>query len=541
MRTSPKDTGALSSLWQDTRLPRFDTAPEAHADVCIIGAGIAGLTTAFELVRRGARVTVLDDGPIGGGETGRTTAHLASAVDDRYYVLEDKFGAEGARMVAESHAMAIDYIESMARELSIECDFRRVDGYLIDPPGQPVNKHRDLEREQAAASRAGLACELVDNAPLPFANGPALRFPNQAEFHPLKYLRGLADAVVSFGGRIHTGVHVISVEPGTPLVVQLADDRHMLARVVVDASNAAITSRLRLHLRQAAYRTYVLAFAIDPGSVPHALVWDTADPYHYIRVAQSPYGGEVMIVGGNDHRTGHGDPEKAMHDLEQWARGVIPGLGPIVSRWSGQIIEPVDHLAHIGRSPELEHLYLVTGDSGNGLTHGTIAGLMLPELMHGQHPTWERIYDPNRSHLHTPANLVKEAVQSSVPYTDWLRGGDVHDIEDIPRGEGRIVRRGLHLYAVYCDEGGRPHLRYATCPHLRGCVHWNATEKTWDCPCHGSRFDRYGRVISGPATQDLAGLDAPALGKPIPIRRDEEREERRELRGPLPVLTRGDK
>jgi len=290
-----------------------------------------------------------------------------------------------------------------------------------------------------------------------------------------------------------------------------------------------------MQLRQAAYRTYVLAFAIDPGSIPHVLVWDTADPYHYLRVARSPYGGEVLIVGGNDHRTGHGDPQQAMADLEAWARGWVPGLGPIVSRWSGQIIEPVDHLAHIGRSPDLEHLYIATGDSGNGLTHGTIAGLLLPELMHGQAPAWARIYDPNRSHLHTPGNFVREAVQSSVPYTDWLRGGDVREIEDIPRGEGAIIRRGLHLYAVYNDESGRPHLRYATCPHLRGCVHWNAAEKTWDCPCHGSRFDRYGRVINGPATSDLAGLEVPPQGHPIPIRRDEEREERRGFES-LPVM-----
>lgn len=536
MRTTPKDC-ALSSLWQDTHLPRFDTAPEAHADICIIGGGIAGLTTALELLRRGAKVTVLDDGPIGGGETGRSSAHLASAVDDRYHVLEDKFGADGARLVAESHSAAIDYIEAMTRELSIDCDFRRVDGYLVAPPEHPSPKHRELEREQAAAQRAGLTCELVDAAPYFAANGPALRFAHQAEVHPLRYLRGLADAVASFGGRIHTGVHVVGVDPGTPLTVRLADDRHMLARVVVDATNGAITSHVRLHLRQAAYRTYVIAFAIDPGVLPHALVWDTADPYHYLRIARSPYGGEVLLVGGDDHRTGHGHPEQAMAALEAWARQWIPAIGPVVSRWSGQVVEPVDHLAHIGHSPDLEHVFVVTGDSGNGLTHGTIAGLLLPALMHGEAHPWAALYDPRRSHLHTPANLVREAMSSSAPYTDWLRGGDVRELEDVPRGEGRIIRRGLHLYAVYCDEHGRPHLRYATCPHMRGCVHWNAAEKTWDCPCHGSRFDRYGSVINGPATTDLVGLEAPPVGTLIPIREDE-REDRRELRTPLPVMPR---
>ena len=191
MRTMPKDGGVTSSLWIDADVPSYDSPPETEIDVCVIGAGIAGLTVAFELARRGVRVSVLDDGPIGGGETGRTTAHLASAVDDRYYNLEEKFGEGGARIVAESHATAIDYIEAMVRELAIDCDFQRVDGYLIKPPGHHPDQHRDLDRELVAAQRAGLPCEMVSTGPLPFDTGPALKFPNQAEFHPLKYLRAL--------------------------------------------------------------------------------------------------------------------------------------------------------------------------------------------------------------------------------------------------------------------------------------------------------------------------------------------------------------
>lgn len=524
MRTTPKDGGTSSSYWLDADVPTYIAPPPADTEICVVGAGIAGLTTAFELARRGVQVTVLDDGPIGGGETGRTSAHLTSAVDDHYVALEAAFGERGARMVAESHTTAIDYIEAMVHELAIDCDFRRVDGYLISPPGGPPDTSL-LTREFAAARRAGLSCELVEHAPLPFETGRALRFANQAEFHPLRYLRALAGAVVAQGGSIHTGVHVDAITPGEPVHVRLAGGGEVRARSLVDATNGAFTSQLHLPLRQAAYRSYVIAFAMPAHHVPHALFWDTLDPYHYLRVAADPAHGEVLLVGGNDHRTGQGEPETQWKHLENWTRQLFPRLGRIVARWSGQILEPADMVAHIGRSPEHAHVYVVTGDSGEGLTHGTIAGLMLPELLHGQRPRWAGIYDPRRSHLRAAGTLLAEALHSSAPYTDWLRSGDVDALDDIPPGEGAVLRRGLHMIAAYRDESGSCHLRSASCPHLRGVVHWNAAEKTWDCPCHGSRFDRYGRVVNGPAATDLAPVEAPVTEHiPVhaPARRDPE-------------------
>jgi glycine/D-amino acid oxidase-like deaminating enzyme/nitrite reductase/ring-hydroxylating ferredoxin subunit len=524
MRTTPKSGGRSSSLWLDVDVPSFDRPPPPETDICIVGAGIAGLTTAFELARRGARVTVLDDGPIGGGETARTSAHLASAVDDRYSVLEQRFGAGGAQIVAESHKTAIDYIEAMVRERGIDCEFQRVDGFLIQPPGHQLDKHRILDRELAAAQRAGLDCTMVDSAPLPFDTGPAIRFANQAEFHPMKYLRGLAEGVLEMHGNIYTGVHVVGIEPGEPLRVKLADGHMMFARVVIDCTNGAMSSFVHMHLRQAAYRTYCVAFALPHDTLPHALVWDTADPYHYVRVASSA-NGDVLIVGGGDHRVGHGEAGPQWKELEAWTREWIPVAGEVVAQWSGQVIEPADGPAHIGRSPDLEHVYICTGDSGNGLTHGTIAGLMIPEMLSGHHPRWERVYDPRRNHLHAVGTLLREAVGSSAPYLDWLKAGDVGKIDDIPRGEGALVRRGLHMVAAYRDEAGTCHLMSATCPHLRGVVQWNGAEKTWDCPCHGSRFDRYGVCVNGPAQTNLEPLEAPAHDRaPIAAREDQPRE-----------------
>lgn len=510
MHTMPKDGGVSSSLWIDADVPSFESAPGVETDVCVVGAGIAGLTTAFELARKGVQVTVLDDGPIGGGETGRTSAHLASAVDDRYDVLEHRFGADGARMVADSHATAIDYIEAMIDELGVDCEFQRVDGFLFADPDARDHARRDrrlLEREHAAARRAGLPCELVAGAPLTFDTGPALRFPNQAELHPLKYLRALVSGALRHGADIHTGVHVDAIEPGEPLRVHLSSGRRLLARRVVDATNGAFTSPIFLPLRQAAYRTYVLAFAIPTGVVAHALYWDLASPYHYVRVAPGPGGGEVLLVGGADHRVGQDDTEAPWRALEAWARTYFPFVNHIVARWSGQVIEPADALAHIGESPDLDHVYVITGDSGNGLTHGTIGGLMITEMLLGRTPAWSRIYAPARSHLHAFGRLVREAVRSAAPYAAWMRSGDVDALEDIPHGEGAVIRRGVHLVAAYRDERGTCHLRSATCPHLRGVVGWNAAEKTWDCPCHGSRFDRYGRVLNGPSASDLAVIE----------------------------------
>jgi glycine/D-amino acid oxidase-like deaminating enzyme/nitrite reductase/ring-hydroxylating ferredoxin subunit len=507
MRTRSLDGNRTESLWNDAELPRFDTTPEAETEVCIVGGGITGLTTALVLARDGVHATVLDDGPLGGGETGRTSAHLASAVDDRYYQLETRFGERGAQLIAESHAAAIDWIEATVREHAIDCDFRRIDGYLIAAPGE--RRGKELDKELVAAQRAGLEVARIDRAPLPFDTGPALRFARQAEFHPLRYLRGLAEAAVRAGVKIHTGVHVTGIEPGQPLTVRLADHRSMLCRAAVDATGSTVTSMVKLPLRQAAYRSYVLAFELPDGAIPHALFWDTAHPYHYLRVVRRD-DRDVLIVGGADHRTGQGDASSAWEALETWTRHWLPQAGAIVARWSGQIIEPVDGPAHIGRSPDVEHVYIATGDSGNGLTHGTIAGLLLPQLMRGHRPAWAAVYDPARSHMHALGTFIREAASSSMPYSEWLRAGDVRSIDQIPPGSGAIVRRGLHFVAAYRDADGQCHLSSATCPHLRGVVRWNDGEQTWDCPCHGSRFDPYGRVLNGPAVTDLAPIEEPA-------------------------------
>jgi glycine/D-amino acid oxidase-like deaminating enzyme/nitrite reductase/ring-hydroxylating ferredoxin subunit len=512
-RTIANDSGSTISTWMSERVPAFDTeiAENESPDVCVIGAGISGLSVALALVLEGMDVLVLDQGPIGGGQTARTSAHLASWLDDYFHVLERRFGKHGAQLCFESHARAIDAIEQHARTFGIDCDFRRVDAYLY--AAEPRH-HALLDHELAAARRAGHQVDFVDRAPLPFETGRCLRFANQAELHPLKYLRGIAEAVVQGGGRIHTGVHVSDVEAGTPVEITLASGRKLRAKAVVDATQMAITSRFNMPLREAAYRTYVVTLDVPRGYVPHGLYYDTLDPYHYVRVATSDLGRELLIVGGEDHRVAQDDPEIHFPKLEAWARERFPEAGPTVATWSGQIQEPHDGMAYIGRLPGHANIYVVTGDSGNGLTHGVIAGLMLPSLIEdGAHP-WKSIYAPNRSRLRAVGELVKEGAKSNAPYLDWMRSGDVDSLDEIRPGHGATIRKGLHVIAAYKDEHGQCHLMNARCPHFNAVVRWNEVEKTWDCPAHGSRFDCTGRVLNGPAPVDLseapADIDAPA-------------------------------
>jgi len=519
-KMTPNDSGTSQSPWMRETVPDLwsELPAETRVDVCIIGAGITGLSVAYHLTRSGRRVLVIDDGPIGGGETGRTSAHLASALDDRFYELESQHGERGSRLAAQSHAAAIDDIEAIVHGERIDCDFRRVDGYLFEPPDGAKDV---INRELAAARRAGLQAELVPGAPLPgFSTGPCIRFARQAQFHPIKYVRGLAEAILLRGGRIATGVRAEHVEGGTPAKVVTEGNRVVLADAVVVATNAPISSRVKIPAKEAQYRTYMIGMKVPRGSVPVALYWDTPDPYHYARIipAADDRDDDLLIVGGEDHKVGQDDDAEVRWDrLVTWTRERFVGATDVVQRWSGQIVEPVDSLAYIGRDPSSgDNVYIATGDSGNGLTHGTIAGMLITDLILGHHNDWAGLYDPARSARHGARDFVRENLNTASQYIDWLSRGDVRSEDQILPGQGAVVRHGVHLLAVYRDEAGHCHHRSAVCPHLRGIVSWNHAEKSWDCPAHGSRFDCLGRVINGPANVDLkpAGEDLPA---PAPI------------------------
>jgi glycine/D-amino acid oxidase-like deaminating enzyme/nitrite reductase/ring-hydroxylating ferredoxin subunit len=497
-------SGTTLSVWAATANTPSESSldQDSEADVCIIGAGIAGLTTAYLLAKEGKDVIVLEDGPIGGGMTARTTAHLTNALDDRFYELERLFGEEGSQLAAQSHTAAIDRVEEIVEAENIDCEFERVDGYLFIPPD---GRMKVLEDELPAAQRASLReVRRLDRAPLEsFDTGPCLHFPRQAQFHPLKYLTGLARAIESNGSRIFTDTHADTIEEG---FVTTTSGHTISADSIVVATNCPVNDRVAIHTKQAPYTTYVIGARVERGSVPSILLWDAphdlSDPYHYIRIEKGDdY--DVLIVGGEDHKTGQQhDGSQRWGKLEQWTRNRFPVKG-IEFRWSGQVMEPVDSLAFIGRNPGDDNIFIATGDSGMGMTHGTIAGILLTDLIMDRKNPWTDLYDPSRKTLVAAKDFAKENINVAAQYTDVLTPGDVDSVDEIANGEGAVLRSGMAKVAVYRDNDGTAHSMSAVCVHLGCIVTWNAGEKTWDCPCHGSRFDALGVVINGPANKDL--------------------------------------
>jgi glycine/D-amino acid oxidase-like deaminating enzyme/nitrite reductase/ring-hydroxylating ferredoxin subunit len=514
------DSGQTTSIWMASakEIPSDGNLTEdTSADVCIVGAGIAGMTTAYLLAREGKRVVVLDDGPIGGGMTSRTTAHLVNALDDRFYELERLHGEKGARLAAESHSAAIDRVEAIVKEESIDCEFERLDGYLFVPPGESKEQ---LEDELKATHRAGLTgVEMIDRAPIKdFDTGKCLRFPRQAQFHPLKYLKGLAHAIRRDGGKIFTGTHASKVEGGKNAHVETSSGHTVKCESIVVATNTPVNDRFAIHTKQGPYITYVIGARVPRGSVTRALFWDTPDPYHYIRVesvtAKIKETGEteeydLLIVGGEDHKTGQKDDAgRRFSALERWTRTRFPMTKEIEFQWSGQVMEPIDALAFIGRNPsDEENVFIATGDSGNGMTHGTIAGILLTDLIMGRENDWATLYEPTRRTLRALPEFASENLNVAAQYADYVTGGDVDSADEIKPNDGAIIRHGLKKIAAYRDESGTLHERSAVCVHLGCIVAWNSKEKTWDCPCHGSRYDAYGKVFQGPANRDLDTVD----------------------------------
>jgi glycine/D-amino acid oxidase-like deaminating enzyme/nitrite reductase/ring-hydroxylating ferredoxin subunit len=493
------------SLWMGTKVadaPVLDRAE--RADTIVIGSGIAGLSVAYELTARGQSVVVIDRGEIGGGMTARTTAHLSSSIDDSYEALIKLRGLEESRLYYQSQEAAIARMQANSQQGDIDCDFRRLDAYLFVAPGSDP---KELEREYEASRAVGLQVEWADKAPLrSMSTGRCLRYPNQARIHPLKYLHGLAGEITKRKGKLYANTRVDKIEETDQgVVVTTALGHQAKAGAAVVATNSPINDLVAIHTKQAPYRTYAFATEIASGAVPDALYWDTYDPYHYVRLQPGADGKDFLIVGGADHKTGEAaDQEARFAALEAWARDWFPQIGKITHQWSGQVFEPIDAVGFVGRNPGSDRIFICTGDSGEGITNGAMAGLLISRVILDGRSDWTSVYEPSRKPLRATGTFLEENATMLKNLSEHVRPGDVASVDELKPGEGAIVRNGLKKIAAYRDPNGRLHLRSAVCTHLGCVVHWNPFEKCWDCPCHGSQFSTDGEALQGPAVFPLA-------------------------------------
>lgn len=488
---------ASRSLWMERALPAYPPLiGDLTVDVAVVGAGMAGLSTAYELAQQGITVAVLDRSAFGGGMTSRTTAHLSYELDDYYFELIKIRSEEVARQYFESQKAAVDRIEAIARAEAFDCDFARVDALMIAAGGEDI-----IQNEFEAARALGL--EVSFQAPPPSMGSAALRFANQARFHPLKYLAGLCTALECAGVRLHADSSVESVEEKDDGVILNTAKGSTRAERAVMATNSPVNDRVAIHTKQAPYRTYAIAAAVPKGNAPDMLLWDTLDPYHYVRIQP---GGEhdTLIVGGEDHKSGtEDDGDDRIRSLEAWARERFAGMGEVTHAWSGQIYEPIDYLPHIGRNPGDERIYVITGDSGEGITSAVAGAVLVTQQILDRESPWQEAYAPSRKVLGAATEFASENVDVVSNLTQRLIGGDDESVDALAPGHGAVLRRQGKNLAAYRDHAGELHVFSAVCTHMGCIIRFNSFESCWDCPCHGSQFSVDGEVLAGPANKPL--------------------------------------
>jgi glycine/D-amino acid oxidase-like deaminating enzyme/nitrite reductase/ring-hydroxylating ferredoxin subunit len=490
--------------WKTVEMPEYPALDgDTRVDVVVVGAGITGLTAARLLVKEGKRVMVLEQGRVGSGTTGGTTAHVTQVPDLRFRDLRSKWGIDDLRTVVDSSRTALERIASLVEEDAIDCDFARIPAYLYSESADELSK---LEEEAAAAREAGMAAELVRSLPLPFPVAAAVRYEDQARFHPLRYLASLARTVHRNGGRIHERTRVMEVDAGEPCRVR-TERGTVTADAVLFATHTPAGFSV-LHAELEPLRSYVMAVKLRSGEPPEGLFFDTADPYHYTRRQ-----GDLLLVGGKDHKTGEDHkPEQSYQALEEYVRQHWD-VGSIDSRWSAQFYDPPDGLPMIGRALTSGHVFVATGYSGVGMVFGTLGGMLLADFALERESPWAEVYRPSRvKPLAAGPHVLKMNLEAGAAFVkDRFTTPKVETVSEIPPGEGRVVEIGGQRAAVYRDESGAVQAVSAVCTHAGCLVHWNAAEKSWDCPCHGSRFATDGGVLEGPAVKGLEPVAVTAV------------------------------
>lgn len=497
-----------TSYWQEASLQAFPprTLPR-HVDVIVVGGGITGLTAAHLLKSSGKRVALFERDRIGSGETARTSAHLTYVTDTTLTDLVKRFGDDAARLVWSGGETAIDLIESQAEQLAIDCGFQRLPNFLSGKFNHDGETGEALEAEAATARRLGCAARYERSGPI--AGRPAVAYPDQAIFHPLKYLDGLARAVDGDGSFVAEQSEVLEVIDD-PLTV-IVNGQPIECDYLIIATHAPLMGKsgvVRATLFQTKlypYSTYVVGARLPAGAMRPLLCSDTDDPYYYLRVHEDEEG-LYAIFGGADHKTGQADDTaRCFNDVERTLQRLIPEAA-VDCRWSGQVIETSDGLPFMGETSERQ--FVATGYAGNGLTFGTLAGLMAHDAALGVANPWRDLFEPTRKDVRALGTIVVENIDYPLHFiADRLRRSSA-TVEGLAAGEGALLSLDGRRVAAYRTPDGTLVRLNPSCTHMGCLVRWNASESTWDCPCHGSRFTAEGEVLGGPAEEPLEHLDS---------------------------------
>lgn len=487
-------------------LPRFPKLDQnIRADVAIIGGGVTGVTTAFLLKQAGLSVVLLERDRCGGVDTGHTTAHLTAVTDLRLHELVKRFGRDHAQAVWDAGAAAIDQTEAIVDAEGIDCDFGRVPGYLHSPIGGKGDGR--LQEDAELGQALGFDAEFLESTP--FAGTTGVRFPNQAKFHPLKYLAGILRIIPGKGSHVFENSEVEDVEDD-PLAVK-ANGRTVSCGYLVIATHVPLAGKAGMigaalfQSKLASYTSYAIGAKAKKGSAPEALFWDTSDPYQYLRSDSHPRH-DFLIFGGEDHKTGQDDEVARFKALEKRLGEIVPDA-EVAYRWSGQVVETNDGLPYIGETAERQ--FAATGFSGNGMTFGTLAAIMACDNLEGRKNPWAELFDPHRKRLLGGAwDYIRE--NFDYPYymvKDRVAGSEGTTTRGLRRGSGKILTLKGRRVAAYRNAREEVVALSPFCTHLGCLVGWNEAESTWDCPCHGSRFKPTGEVLAGPAETPLEKVD----------------------------------
>ena len=492
------------SFWIDTSDTTAYPAPSGRVavDVAVLGGGITGLTVAAHLKRAGMTVALVEARRLCHGTTGHTTGKLSSLHGLVYDTLASSFGEDGARAYGEANEAAIERVAALCSEYGIDCDFERVPNYTYTESEEEVSQ---IEAEVQAAKRAGLPATYTEESDLPYPIRAAVRFDGQARFHPRKWCLGLAQVVEGSGSHVFEETRALSVEEGRPCRVR-TDRGEVEADRVVVATLLPFTDRGFFFARTHPEREHVLGVRLG-GPVPHGMYITAGSPIRSIR-SHPVAGGEVVLVSGESHKTGQAqDYEQRYGRLERFARERL-GARSIDYRFSAQDFYPADQVPYIGRMRRgSDRLYVATGFKSWGMSHAVVAAMILEDQLQGRENPWTALYSPNRlkpmasasSFLKENANVARRFVADRLTKRQKLA--------DVAPGKGAVVADGGRQVAAYRDDQGELHTVSARCTHMGCIVSWNDADRTWDCPCHGSRFGVEGEVVHGPAVEALGQLE----------------------------------